>query len=889
MSTFDNVMFKGTFRDYQQNVLDNAQTHIKDGKIHIVAAPGSGKTILGLELIRRLQRPALILSPSVTIRQQWGERFCTNFVDGEVSDGYVSYDLKNPALLTSVTYQALHSAFTKTIIPGQNTDNDEDIQAENSEDFSNFDLIGQIKACGIGTICLDEAHHLRSEWQKSLEGFIEAVSSSVVVISLTATPPYDSTPNEWKRYISLCGEIDEEIFVPQLVAQKTLCPHQDYIYFNYPTEEETIILNEHKTKAAQCINEIIRGDIFNQVLCSQVLCNYSANEECILDNAKGFIAILALAKSIGVKIPIDLITLVSPSGKLPTYNIELAQTAFQFIVDSPDIFGEELSDRLRKKLSMCGLTENKTVTLCSSEKIDKMLVSSLGKLESIEKIAQSEYSNLGQGLRMLILTDFIKKDMLSVIGSQEKIKSMGCVPIFEILRRSIDPTAKIALLSGGLVILPDEIIPSIEKIAEAEGVPYSPKTIANTDYSIISFSGSNKNRVSIITQAFGQGLINILVGTKSLLGEGWDSPCINSLILASFVGSYMLSNQMRGRAIRIDKANPNKASNIWHLATVEPDFANNTKFIFGNDYMTIERRFSGFLAPAYNRNSIESGIQRIDIINPPFDKAGFDRINSQMLALASDRISMVQKWQESLGGGTKTEVIDVTEVPNEVKPEGYSFKNKLALTFLIISLVVILLSGISVAFLLQLQFKALAAAGLGIGIVILIISVINFMKARHFATPKKTVETIGNAVLRTLYGIGEISSNGASLCVTTESAGTSVSCTLTNATAHEKEIFKTTIQEILSPIDNPRYVLIKSNNGRKIYSQSYACPSIIGAKKENVQLLCSHLSVTMGNIDPVYTRTRNGRADLLNCRKYSYLNKNEINIKGKKAAISQWS
>ena len=50
--------------------------------------------------------------------------------------------------------------------------------------------------------------------------------------------------------------------------------------------------------------------------------------------------------------------------------------------------------------------------------------------------------------------------------------------------------------------------------------------------------------------------------------RGWDSPCVNTLIIASVVGSFMLSNQMRGRALRIDKNNPNKTSNIWHLVSL---------------------------------------------------------------------------------------------------------------------------------------------------------------------------------------------------------------------------------------------------------------------------------------------------------------------------------
>mgnify|MGYP003558488210 CR=1 FL=1 len=84
------------FRSYQQTVLDNADKHLKDGKIHIVAAPGSGKTILGLELIKRLNAPALILSPSVTIRQQWGERFCEAFLPE--NENAVAQEFETPRL-----------------------------------------------------------------------------------------------------------------------------------------------------------------------------------------------------------------------------------------------------------------------------------------------------------------------------------------------------------------------------------------------------------------------------------------------------------------------------------------------------------------------------------------------------------------------------------------------------------------------------------------------------------------------------------------------------------------------------------------------------------------------------------------------------------------------
>lgn len=55
-------------------MLENVGRYLSDGKIHIVAAPGSGKPTLGIELIRRMNGNALILAPSITIREQWVAR-----------------------------------------------------------------------------------------------------------------------------------------------------------------------------------------------------------------------------------------------------------------------------------------------------------------------------------------------------------------------------------------------------------------------------------------------------------------------------------------------------------------------------------------------------------------------------------------------------------------------------------------------------------------------------------------------------------------------------------------------------------------------------------------------------------------------------------------------
>ena len=111
MKNFDGIKFLGTFRSYRQRVLDRSSQYLNNNKIHIVAAHGSGKMILGLELIRRINSPCLVLSPTNTIKFEWGERFEEMYLPkGQKVDNYVSFDLKNIKPITSITYQALHSA-----------------------------------------------------------------------------------------------------------------------------------------------------------------------------------------------------------------------------------------------------------------------------------------------------------------------------------------------------------------------------------------------------------------------------------------------------------------------------------------------------------------------------------------------------------------------------------------------------------------------------------------------------------------------------------------------------------------------------------------------------------------------------------------------------------
>lgn len=874
MKTFENVKFKGTFRDYQARVLDNLEKYFHDKKVNIVAAPGSGKTILGLEIIRKLGSACLVFSPTTTIRNQWGDRFEEMFLpENENIDDYVSFDLFNVKPVTSVTYQALYSAMKKV----KTKTEDEEV------DYSNVDLFKLITENNIKTICLDEAHHLQNEWQKALDTFVKGLGKDIKIISLTATPPYDATPAEWKRYSEICGEIDEEIFVPELVGRKNLCPHQDYIYFNFPTKEEVKEFSGYKQNVADSL-EAVKNLDFIQSLPEKIQKLFNSGCEEIYSNVKGYVAVLVLLDHYKLEVNQKIVKALTTKKLLPSFNLEFAEIALEHLLESPEILEETQKEQLEKLLKTFGVIDKNQVELSLNASLKRKFISSMGKLESIKKIAKCEIESLGEKLHMLILTDYIKKENTKTIGTDQKFNSISVVSIFETLRKE-NLNAKLAVLSGTLIILPNELANELKKDAK---IKLSAEKIAETAYSIVNLKASNREKVNLIGRLFESGKIQILIGTKALLGEGWDSPCINSLILASFVGSFMLSNQMRGRAIRIDKNDPNKTANIWHLVTIEPEnlikdkfnlfeeneIVNYKKEIHSCDYQVLERRFESFIGPDYETGEIVSGIDRIKIIKPPFDKKGIENINEKMEELATDRDHTRAVWEDAKVDIGKTAV--ATEVPKEVRVPNVSVNifGILAFVYTITSLVFTIIFAQTfrqAATTKNFLMLAVSAILLVIG---LWLSTKLIYKIISHISPQQSIKTLSKCVLKTLKDIDIIESDAH---VAVKGFNNILfDITLSNASVYEQNIFNTAIKEMFSVIENPRYIIVKESKLTKYdFTRSYACPSIIGQNKEYASIFSNYLEKSMGKMKLIYTRNDDGRKLILKCRKNSYLTFNE--------------
>src|SRR5262249_45985848 len=86
LSLRDVMAFRKDWRMYQSRLLDHIDRYLDNNRLHLVAAPGSGKTVLGLEVIRRVNQPTLVLAPTVTIRDQWVDRLVELFLPQETGN-----------------------------------------------------------------------------------------------------------------------------------------------------------------------------------------------------------------------------------------------------------------------------------------------------------------------------------------------------------------------------------------------------------------------------------------------------------------------------------------------------------------------------------------------------------------------------------------------------------------------------------------------------------------------------------------------------------------------------------------------------------------------------------------------------------------------------------
>ncbi|OJY96923.1 MAG: restriction endonuclease subunit R [Sphingobacteriales bacterium 40-81] len=881
------IKFKYNWRKYQQRVLDDLQEHLMDGHLHVIAPPGSGKTVLGLEVAIRLKKPTLILAPTIAIRNQWIQRFCELFLQTTQIPDWISRDIRNPKLMTVVTYQGLHAACNDFRIEEDDKEEEEEWEENGNSKTTNANLdniVSGLKSQNIKTIVVDEAHHLKNEWWLTLTKVKEKLDP--VVVGLTATPPYDVTATEWQRYIDLNGIVDTEISVPELVIEGDLCPHQDYVYFTSPTEKENQSIIDFRKKIEKLFQEIRKDEtIIKAIEQHPIWQRPNEHVDWIYNNLSCYSACLIFLHDKGKEISEFHLEIIGDvKFEIPKLDYGWMETLLDFyLYKEKEYFKafEEHQILLENKLRRYGAIERRQINFSHNKRVTGFLTSSISKLNGIKRIVDFEYAQLGKDLRLVILSDFIRKEFfLNTKENNVELNKIGIIPIFEKLRRENTDNKKIGVLTGSMIIIPKTAYEAFEAKAskfEIAQINASPVPFDNNYILIHQTEQLKHDIVHIVTQIFQQGEIEILIGTKSLLGEGWDAPAINSLILASFVGSFVLSNQMRGRAIRTQNGNQNKTANIWHLVCIDP-----TSAVGGDDFELLKRRFRSFVGVSFKKEpSIENGIGRLNLPENIYHKEGAEKKNDEMLSLAGNRESLKQRWEEALATGVN--LVEEIKIPF---PEEKAYKTikSVYLTRTIANLIATLgfslltyfdglLQGLwrSIRNIKTLQdFYIILIFFTGMGVLFFGRQTYKalrlYLKYRDIS---KDIRQIGEALLNSLIKANVIPTDYSKLKVmaTVDSFG-AVYCHLEGGTTFDKSTFINALQEIIVPIDNPRYVIIRKSRFMLFIKQKdyHSVPEILGRNKNLAEYFKYQWERLVGACDLIFTRTIDGRKLFLKSR-----------------------
>ena len=368
---------------------------------------------------------------------------------------------------------------------------------------------------------------------------------------------------------------------------------------------------------------------------------------------------------------------------------------------------------------------------------------------------------LGGDIRAVIITDFEKTSATTLVEGVMDDEAGGAVAAFRqaVQCDNVDLLNPI-LMTGSTVLVDDDLAGDFisaanDWINERELAITLEDKIRGKYHEIV---GKGKDWIPryyslMITEFFQRGITKCLIGTRGLLGEGWDASRINVLIDLTTVTTSMSINQLRGRSIRLDKLWPEKVANNWDVICLAEEFTNGF-----SDYERFKKKHKQ-LYGVCDDGAIEKGVGHVHAAfteaEPEGISEGMSVFNDDMLRRSRNRSYVRELW----GIGQ----------PFYAKPKS--------------------------------AVEAKLGGGSGGGF--------SFGKEKSPWTNESLVQAISLSIVNSLIHLGMISRN----CRADggNRGGGWVRLHLENATEEESALFATCLEEILGPMDKPRYVISRSS------------------------------------------------------------------------------
>ena len=617
-----------TWRPSQAKLLE-ACAEVRDEQWHVCAPPGSGKTLVGIELARRLGRRTLVLSPTTAIRDQWVQACRLFGGDPAVVAGN---ELGHGVALSSVTYQLLGnpgsaagelravarrlwvSTLTATDAnaaarvaaleandPKQYRHEltgwvrrvrrsllsaDSPLPAEHLLGERTSALLDQIAAAGYGTVVLDECHHLLDWWALVLAELIERMrrNGPLAVVGLTATLPDPGGARETLNYLRILGQVDVSIPMAALVAEGELAPWRDGAWFVTPTPRELAFLDSAQQHLVDDLDEHLRTDAFVEWAVGSVLLP-------ALDSRERFVAgsvaqpdgdawqalwnrdpFTARALSAwwghrGMALPAEALAV----GEVGAFDADARLLLlWQFVHHPlcPTGSREPLTAMLARhgmSLTSGGVRRSRTVS-------DIVASRSEAKATGAAQVLELEIGVRGEQLCALVVLEQDRADAPAA-ARDALVKGAGTA-----LRVSSTLCANPTVADFGVVTVTGRGMWADAMVADAVVARLNVELagerwvrIAGTEVPrVVELIGegpgwTSATRLAAAAFLLREGIVHTLVATRALVGEGWNHPPLNVLVDLSEASSAAAVTQLRGRAVRLDPARPAKVASLWDI------------------------------------------------------------------------------------------------------------------------------------------------------------------------------------------------------------------------------------------------------------------------------------------------------------------------------------
>ncbi len=314
--------------------------------------------------------------------------------------------------------------------------------------------------------------------------------------------------------------------------------------------------------------------------------------------------------------------------------------------------------------------------------------------------------------------------------------------------------------------------------------------------------------VEVATRVLESGVAGTLIGTRALLGEGWDCPAVNVLVDLTVAATGVSVQQMRGRSLRLDPDDPHKLASNWDVVCVAPDLVRGSA-----DYERFVRKHLHLYAPA-DDGEIEAGPSHVHPELSPFappPASHFSEVNRSMLARAADREAARERWQ--LGRpyrGADLQTLVVRPRTAGVRPlESQPLKGSDPPPISQRSAVSVAAGGAVVAAVATPLAGLVGLAGLVLVVAGLAWAALRLRQAGARLPLVLPLDRSARAVVEAYRELGELTDAAAgSLLIEPRTSGY-LRCVLTEATPEESRRFAAALDELAGVSDAPRYLVTR--------------------------------------------------------------------------------